>query len=232
MTPIYAVGDVHGQLELLRELLERICKHAAGRRAEKPEVILLGDIIDRGPQSREVVEFVMAAAGDPLFSLQVLRGNHEQLLLDGATSWTEAEIWLWNGGVDTVESYGVETGKRTPRDFMREFYHKALPPHHSQWMASLPHMLQRGANLFVHAGIAPERRLTRQRQSDLLWIREPFLSHPGSFPGKVRVFHGHTPIPVVEVHEHRVNLDTGAGSGGPLSAVAIMGEEIVPSDYW
>lgn len=225
--PIYAIGDVHGQLEQLQDLLDRIRAHAAGLGVVDPEVIVIGDIVDRGPDSKDVVELLMA--GVPGLKVLTLMGNHERMLLDSARDDEAARRWLFSGGADTVELYGIAIKGRS---YLEDFHRLALPPSHRDWLASRPLMLRRGRNLFVHAGIHPERTIQDQTPDDLLWIREPFLSWPGSYPDNVRVVHGHTPQPLVEIHEHRINLDSGAGHGGPLSAVVLIGNEAISSDFW
>jgi serine/threonine protein phosphatase 1 len=225
--PLYAIGDVHGQLEALQDLLDRIRAHATGLGTANPEVILIGDVIDRGPESKAVIELLMA--GVPGLRLQVLMGNHERMLLDSTQDDEAARRWLFSGGAETIESYGVAIRRRT---FLDDFHRHALPAAHRDWLANLPLTVRRGRNFFVHAGIHPGRLLQDQTPADLLWIRSPFLSWKGPFPEDVRVFHGHTPVPLVEVYEHRVNLDSGAGHGGPLSAVAIIGDDVTSSDFW
>lgn len=223
MHPLYAIGDIHGNLEELQDLLGRI-RHRAG--STVPHVIMVGDLIDRGPDSRSVVELVMA--GIPGVHTHALMGNHEAWLLKALRSDMVFSEWVHSGGADTVEAYGVAI---RGRDYMNRF-RQAFPDAHRDWLARLPRMLRHGRNLFVHAGIEPEVPLQEQSEDMLLWIRTPFLEWTKPFPEGVRVFHGHTPVPVLEVHEHRINLDSGCGHGGPLSAVAITGDEVVPSDFW
>ena len=225
--PLYAIGDIHGNLKELRDLLDRIRTHAAANKIETPEVVLIGDMIDRGPDSRGVVELVMG--GVPGLRLQPILGNHEQWLVAGSIIRHTAEEWMHNGGADTVESYGVAI---KGRGYLDRFYYEALPAGHLLWMGKLPHSIRRGRNLFVHAGIDPKTPLAEQSLQIMLWTRGPFLSWTAPFPEDVKVFHGHTPVPVIEIYENRVNLDTGAGSGGALSAVAILGDEIIASDFW
>jgi len=223
---IYAVGDIHGCLDEFERVLARIRTDAAARCLTRPTLVVLGDVIDRGPQSREVIEMLMGDALRAEFGLVVLRGNHEQMLVDGATDWRTAELWLHNGGAETIESYGVAIGGKAPRRFLREFYLEALPEAHRLWMAELPLTHRVGRWLFVHAGVNPDRPLAKQRPADLLWIRDRFLDHAGGYPGGVKVVHGHTPDLQVAITPHRVGLDTGCGGDGWLSAVGIVGDDV------
>ena len=176
MTNIYTIGDIHGCLDQLQRLVE-LCEQDAG--SQKSKFIFLGDYIDRGPDSRGVIEFLMNLQKWSPDEVICLRGNHEDLLLD-ALEGDDAELhWRSNGGEATLRSYGVT---RTAD----------IPSSHLNWIHSLPFLHDDSQRFFVHAGIHPERALNQQRSRDLLWIREPFLSSDKDF-GRL-VVHGHSPI--------------------------------------
>ena len=144
---LYSIGDIHGQCELLRDSLDRIRRHAAARSVENPEVILVGDLVDRGPDSRGVVELAMG--GFPGIRLLTLSGNHEEWMTNALNARSDPLHWLHSGGAETVESYGVAI---KGRNFLENFC-SAVPDSHREWLASLPLMVRRGRNLFVHAGV-------------------------------------------------------------------------------
>jgi serine/threonine protein phosphatase 1 len=207
---VYAVGDVHGHAVRLHAVLAAVKADARGH--ADATVVLLGDLVDRGPDSAGTI--ALARSRLPDLRMVTLMGNHESMMLDAlADGRTAAGLWLENGGVETLRSYGVPLGTR-PRDWVR-----AVPAEDQAFMASLPLYWQAGETLFVHAGIRPGLPLQRQSRHDLLWIREPFLEWAGTLP--FTVVHGHTPTERVEVRQHRIGLDTGAAWGRPLSCVAL-----------
>jgi serine/threonine protein phosphatase 1 len=199
---IYGIGDVHGRLDLLLHAADRIRAHAAGR----PHTILfLGDYVDRGPDSRGVVEYLIDA--ERAGGVTCLQGNHEQMMVDAArTGGFALGRWLDNGGHPALRSYG---GAR-PTDV------RMIPQAHIDWMADLPLLARDEHRIYVHAGLAPGRPLNRQRRKTCLWIRERFLrAGAGDLPA--HVVHGHTPVWEGKAHAaeperlpHRTNLDTGA----------------------
>ncbi len=204
------IGDVHGQIRKLEPLLE-LCEARAGPEAR---LIFVGDYVDRGPEAKAVVTLLMALQRERPGQVVCLRGNHEAVVLAAAHDRMHAlpggidmDAWLSpsGGGLQTLASYRV----RHARD---------LPPAHLDWMASLPLAYDDGLQFFAHAGVRPGRALREQEEDDLLWIRQPFLSHAGSF-GRL-VVHGHTPVAtrVPDLRSNRLNLDTAAGYDGPLTA--------------
>ena len=216
---IYAIGDVHGCAPDLRRLLETIRLDAAIRGEIRPRVVQVGDLVDRGPDSRGVLDLVMSAWFADNFNATVLRGNHEQWLLDARTDLSMAEMWLHNGGAETVESFGVAFGGDGIARVLARFFER-IPYGYLRFLEDLPCSLRENGLLFVHAGIDPRVPLASQREAAMLWIREPFLSHTGDYG--VRVVHGHTVTAEVTVRPNRIGIDTGAGfGGGRLSAVAI-----------
>ena len=208
----YAVGDVHGSLDMLKALVDACREHADGRALQ---FVFLGDYIDRGAESAGVVRFMMRLQDELGDRLIALRGNHEAFvlgLLDGAMP---LGVWLANGGVTTLDSYGArEVGE--------------LPRAHLDWMRSLRLSYDDGRRFFVHAGIDPEKPLDAQDERVLLWIREPFLSDRRDY-GRL-IVHGHTPLTtaVPELRSNRLNLDTAAVYGGVLTAAVFDDAQTKP----
>ena len=203
---LYAVGDIHGCANLLLKLREKISADAAKRSGPK-KLIFLGDYVDRGPQSADVIDILMNGQPEGIDEQVCLRGNHEQMMLDwhGKRDWLGS--WLLNGGGQTRRSYGKD---------------KTRLGRHLKWLDGLPCFHQDGGHVFVHAGIVPGRPLAQQRNIDLIWIREAFLLDQSDH-GFV-VVHGHTPVRHgPDIHHNRINVDTGAVYGGPLSCVVLDG---------
>lgn len=225
----YAIGDVHGEAGLLADLHARIFNDARGKPAH---IIHLGDLIDRGPDSRKVIDLVMALQADPPPQVHVttLLGNHEAMMLDALNGPDPGKLRLWrrNGGDETLQSYGLDPNA------LGTDWANAIPSTHMAWLRRLPteHYDPDRRLVFVHAGIDPatfpacgaERRL---------WTRSPGFFDTLTWPDRpelegLLVVHGHTPVrvPVPEIGLRRINLDTGACFGGPLSAIALrMGRE-------
>lgn len=202
MTRIYAIGDIHGCLTKLVELVG-LCRADAGKRPAK--FIFLGDYIDRGPDSQGVVEYLMTLQQDRPDDVICLMGNHEDMMLAALDAPDWEENWLRNGGLQTLQSYREATVANIPQD-------------HINWIHNLPKFHDDGLRFFVHAGVHPDRPLHRQDEHDFLWIREPFLSSTKDFSRLI--VHGHTPLAtgVPDIHSNRVNLDTAAVYGRPLTA--------------
>jgi len=223
-TRIYAVGDIHGRYDLLERLLDRIAVDAGAAAVDDNILIMLGDYIDRGPQSREVIERL---SGDPLpgFTTICLRGNHEAALLDFFDSPSTLETWSMFGGRETLLSYGVPADMLPPesRDTTaaRDLFCKRLPTHHRAFFAGLSANAEIGDYIFVHAGLRPGVPVARQDETDMIWIRHEFLQFKGDF-GK-KVVHGHTPVAQPEVHVNRINVDTGAYYSNRLTCVVLEG---------
>lgn len=222
---LIAIGDIHGQLDLLLELttaLESDCRNTPA----PTHLIFLGDYIDRGPSSARVIDWLASFAPDwatPHF----LRGNHEQCLIDilGDTAPDDMfAAWLDYGGRETLSSYGL--GSRVlysdDLDAIRNATRGAVPPHHRRFLEATHSRLRFGDYLFVHAGIRPGVPIEQQSEEDLLWIREPFLSSQDDF-GAV-VVHGHTISPAPENRRNRIGIDTGVYRYGVLTGVVLEGQ--------
>ena len=223
---VYAVGDVHGYASALAALLARIEADAArSRPAERPLLIFVGDYVDRGPDSRGVIDAVIAAEGWDAFEVVALKGNHEDALARFLVEPAYAPAWIGGWGEATLVSYGLdppnpydqEACERTQARFGEVF-----PPAHRAFLERLRFAVTVGDYLFVHAGVRPGVALDAQDERDLIWIRHEFLMSDQDF-GKV-VVHGHTPSERPELKANRINIDTGVYLTGVLTAVRLEGE--------
>jgi serine/threonine protein phosphatase 1 len=221
----YAIGDVHGRLDLMVELLERIERDNSARGPARTFVVLLGDLVDRGPDSRGVIEHLLRRPprfGRPIY----LAGNHEEAFLrviGGDASVVPA--WLMYGGKECAQSYGINGGwllNATPAAVTSEVAHK-VPQAHVDFLSSFGDTFRFGDYLFVHAGIRPGVEIEDQVPQDLRWIREGFLDDRTDH-GFI-VVHGHTIVEGVEEHPNRIAIDTGAYRSGTLTAIGIEGRE-------
>jgi serine/threonine protein phosphatase 1 len=221
----YAVGDIHGRLDLLETLLERIEADVQARPRRKTSIVFLGDLIDRGPSSAGVVERLRTFR--PSFATAVfLMGNHEEVLLrilDGEASLIPT--WLRFGGAETLASYGLDAGElagATDAEAIAKV-RCAIPEEHSAFISTFADTVSFGDFLFVHAGIRPGVELSEQSKTDLRWIREPFLEDQTE--RDYVVVHGHTIRNDVEITGNRIGIDTGAFYTGVLTALAIDGDD-------
>lgn len=222
---VYAIGDIHGRDDLLGDLLSRIEADIASRPSARNLLVFLGDLIDRGPASREVVERLINYRPDGV-RLIFLAGNHEEVLLrilDGEV--TLIADWLKFGGSECLQSYGLAAAKlkRMTPARAAEAIRSAIPTGHREFLNGFADTFRAGDYLFVHAGIRPGVSLDEQAQVDLRWIRQPFLSHRGD-EGFV-VVHGHTICERVEDLGNRIGIDTGAYRTGVLTALGIQNGE-------
>lgn len=222
---VYAIGDIHGRIDLLRQLHRRMHEDAAAAPGVDKVVVYLGDYVDRGPGSFAVVDLLLH---EPLAGFEAvhLRGNHEDLLLRFYADGTAAATWFMNGGVATLESYGVDVSDllsdiAAPTTMWRRF-RRLLPPTHLDFFRRLKTRHEEGDYLFVHAGVRPGVALADQREADLLWIRGDFLDSDEDF-GKV-VVHGHSISAEPEVRANRIGIDTGAFYSDRLTCLVIEGE--------
>jgi serine/threonine protein phosphatase 1 len=225
---MYAVGDIHGRLDLLTEMLARIRADLAARPHPRPLVVFLGDYIDRGPEVRGVIEALIALRDDPL-PTRFLLGNHDSYVrayLDDPDWFDRTYHWLHEnmGGNATLASYGVPGANWDAPEATRDAFAHAFPAGHMAFIDACELMIPIGGYLFVHAGIRPGVPLDRQDPDDLIWIREPFLSSRADFGFKV--VHGHTIVPAVEHHANRIAVDTGAIRTGVLSAIVLEDDRV------
>jgi len=222
---IYAIGDVHGRLDLLDALFARIDDDLRSSPVDRPIEVLIGDYIDRGPDSRGVVSRLIERRCER--ELVCLMGNHESFMLAFLRDPAVLRHWLPNGGLATLESYGVQVrllaGLRTQDRLIAEELRHKLPREHEDFLSKLPYAFPCGDYLFVHAGIRPEVSLDRQSPDDLLWIRDEFLLSTSAFE-KI-VVHGHTPVAKPEIHPNRIAIDTGAFLTGRLTCLVLEGAD-------
>ncbi|MGH6958721.1 MAG: metallophosphoesterase family protein [Caulobacteraceae bacterium] len=225
---IYAIGDVHGCSKLLEQLLASIVKDAATAGGpQRPVVVLMGDYVDRGEDSRGVIDQAVALAQSGRFEVHALKGNHEDTLLAFLTDPAVGPTWADFGGLETLASYGVAPPR--PRAGAAawakasEDLGEALPPAHLAFFSRLELTVSFGDYLFVHAGVRPGVPLARQSEHDLLWIRDEFLR--ASAPSEKTVVHGHTPELEPFLGAHRIGIDTGAYATGVLTAVKLRDAE-------
>jgi serine/threonine protein phosphatase 1 len=217
----YAIGDIHGRLDLLDELLRRVEDDIAARRPKKTYIVFLGDLVDRGPESAGVVERLRTwrpRHGRPIF----LGGNHEEVLL--RILGGDASIlpdWLKFGGAECAHSYGIDVDalRRMEDDEAIGAIRAKVPRSHREFLEHFADTFRFGDYLFVHAGIRPGIAVEEQDSHDLRWIREPFLGDAKEH-GFV-VVHGHTIVPRVDERPNRIAIDTGAYHSGVLTALGI-----------
>ena len=224
---IYAVGDVHGRLDLLTATLARIRADLAARPHPRPRLVLLGDYIDRGPDSRGVLDALIALQASAL-PTSFLLGNHDSYVaeyLQDPDWYDRTYHWLADnmGGNATLASYGVPDASAARPAATRAAFAAAFPPEHMAFLDACVLWIRIGGYLFVHAGIRPGVPLDEQDRDDLIWIREPFLDSTDDFGFKV--VHGHTIVPAVEHHRNRIAIDTGAVRTGNLSCLVLEGED-------
>lgn len=219
---LYAIGDIHGRGDLLDRLYRRIRADAAAAPPGRRKVIHLGDYVDRGQDSRGVIDRIMAP-DLPGFDSVALLGNHDFMMrefLNDPLQWGPGWLSPVNGGDATLESYGVEPPARL-EDLARarDALERVLPPAHRAFLDDLAHYHEDPPYLFVHAGIRPGVGIGDQSLDDLIWIREEFLDSDAEH-GFV-VVHGHTTLPAPQRRKNRIGIDTGAWKTGTLTAVAL-----------
>jgi serine/threonine protein phosphatase 1 len=218
---VYAIGDVHGRLDLFAALVDAIEKDDATRGPADTTVILLGDLVDRGPESAAVVEAARAWQRDR--KVRMLLGNHEEMFVTTYREIAHMRNFLRYGGRETVLSYGID-----PEDFHIADIEEAhalmrgtVPESDIQFLENFEDCIAIGDYAFVHAGIRPREPLEQQRSQDLRWIREPFLSHSGDHSHVI--VHGHTITDDAEIKRNRIGIDTGAYASGRLTALGLEG---------
>lgn len=223
-TRAYAVGDVHGRADLLAQLFSEIDADLNAHPAPRAIHVLLGDYIDRGPDSRQVLDLLVARSQrhETIF----LKGNHEVLLEEFLRNPESFTIWRDVGGIDTLLSYGIRPSSNpdaAEQIMLAQRLADVLPPAHRQFFRNLKRSFSCGDFFFVHAGVRPGVPLSQQADEDLFWIRDEFLNSEERF-GKI-IVHGHNPVMDVEFHSNRINIDTGAFVTGRLSCLRIESDE-------
>jgi UDP-2,3-diacylglucosamine pyrophosphatase LpxH len=222
---IYAIGDIHGCAELLQDLFVRIDDDLKARPIPEPMHVFLGDYIDRGADSRQVIEALIARRSNN--KVVLLKGNHEECALQFLRDPTALSRWKRIGGLHTVRSYGVPVARgddlKSQHDVAAAF-RNSMPETHRSFLQGLALSFTCGDFFFAHAGVRPGVPLKEQTQHDLLWIREDFLLYEEDF-GKM-VIHGHTPTREPEIRANRINIDTGAYATGRLTCLVLEGDSV------
>ncbi len=219
----YAVGDIHGRLDLFEAVIAAIEGEIAAAPGLDHRIILLGDLVDRGPDSAGVI--IAARNWQVTRNVRILAGNHEEMFLAAFEKPEALRHFLKHGGYETMRSFGL-SAKDLGELELEEIFAR-LPQFVSQqvrdYVAGFETMIRAGDYVFVHAGIDPSRPLADQKRSDLLWIRERFLSHEG--PLEKVVIHGHTIFSHVMDCGNRIGIDTGAFRSGVLTALVLEGDQ-------
>ena len=232
MTRTYAIGDIHGHMALLEGVHALIAADRAMTGDHDAPVIHLGDLVDRGPNCRGVLDFLIEgiASGQPW---QVLKGNHDRMFtrflrdpwepepgLRAELSWLHPRL----GGGETLASYGIRNAADRPIAPVHAEALAAAPEAHRDFIDSRPTWLRRGEVVFVHAGIRPGVAMEEQEETDLVWIRAGWLDDPRDHG--FLVVHGHTALDQATHYGNRVNIDSSAAYGGPLTAVVLEGRDV------
>jgi serine/threonine protein phosphatase 1 len=223
---VYAVGDIHGRVDLASRMQELIRGHAARAPHASVTVVWLGDYVDRGPSSREVIDLLIGFAASEDRSV-FLMGNHEEALLRFLVDARDGLQWFRLGGLETLASYGVDVETLhfgLDLDDIRSAFLAALPDAHREFFLALELSRSIGDFFFCHAGVRPGVALGAQAPHDLIWIREEFLNWREDFG--MTIVHGHTPVAEPELRPNRVNVDTGAFATGRLTCAVIEGTTI------
>jgi serine/threonine protein phosphatase 1 len=217
---VYAIGDVHGCLERLAALHEQIAEDLATRPVDDSVLVHLGDYVDRGLDSAQVVDWLSGGVPVPVERVVNLMGNHEDMMLQAlpGTDKEAASTWLSNGGADSLLSWEISR-KVPPAEWVSR-----IPHEHQIFLRELEISFRFGAYMFVHAGVRPGVKLDQQEKQDMLWIREPFLSWKHSHDAVV--VHGHTPRHDPVVRLNRIGIDTGAVMGGALTCVVLEDDKL------
>lgn len=224
---VWVIGDIHGTADLLRTLLAGIGEDLERAARSRRVLICLGDYIDRGPDSRGVLDSLIAFARDPAVEAHFLRGNHEDRMEAFLIDPEVGPGWCDYGGRETLGSFGLIP---PARNASREVWaavsaglNQALSSEHRSFLAAQEHSLTLGDFFFAHAGAEPGVPLNRQDPQQLMWIRRRFTDHPDPF--EKMIIHGHTPVSDVHADHRRIAVDTGAYATGVLSALRLSGED-------
>jgi len=220
---LYAIGDIHGRLDLFTSLVQTIEKDDRERGSADTTIILLGDLIDRGPNSARVIGSARAWA--KARKVRFLSGNHEEMFLLSFYKVGALKSLLQFGGDQTLASYGISLARQESASMeeLQQMLHGLVPKEDREFLSKFETMITVGDYLFVHAGIRPKTPVAEQAGYDCRWIREPFLSHAGDFG--YTVVHGHTVTDEVEIRPNRIGIDTGAFASGKLTALCLEGTE-------
>jgi serine/threonine protein phosphatase 1 len=223
----YVIGDIHGRLDLLLVLQDKIIEDMRRMPVGDPWIIYLGDYIDRGPSSRGVLDF-LASPHAAHWSVTHLLGNHEAMMLQFLEDSSVGPDWLAFGGLATLMSYGVNLGGAGSAEdkllAAQAALRERLPAAHKTFLLGLPTHASLGDYFFVHAGVRPGVPLGQQKDADLVWIREEFLASK-DFHGKI-VVHGHSYKTEPEVLPNRIGIDTGAYATGRLTCLVLEGQDM------
>jgi serine/threonine protein phosphatase 1 len=222
---VYAVSDIHGCANLLSDVFAAIDHHLARSPPKRALHVYLGDYIDRGPASRQTIDMLIERSRrhESVF----LKGNHEAFLLEVLQQPSRLEEWAGYGGFQTLMSYGLVPSMRPDREEQKQLVLGLLhgiPKHHRRFFGNLRPSFHCGDFFFAHAGVKPGVPLRRQREEELLWIRNEFLQSEEDF-GKF-IVHGHTPVKKPDIRANRINIDTGAYATGVLTLLTIEGDRM------
>jgi serine/threonine protein phosphatase 1 len=223
---VYAIGDIHGRADLLDQTFSRIDADLKSNPTSRTLEILLGDYIDRGPASRQVIDCLIARSRSQ--QMVFLKGNHETYVGDFLRDPAVLDAWRQYGALETLMSYGLKpkiNANAAEKEELALAFARVLPEAHREFLANLKTFFTCGDFLFVHAGVRPGVPLADQREEDLLWIRDDFLLCEDDF-GKV-VVHGHTPVREPDIRPNRINIDTGAYATGKLTCLVIEHDRVL-----
>ena len=218
---VYAIGDIHGRSDLLAALIEAIEQEIESAGKVSCQIVLLGDLVDRGPDSAGVIK--MARKWGKRRAVRILFGNHEEMFLKSFEDTDVLKHFLRFGGRETLLSYGMERkafGKGSIAEIQAQL-EEVVPKKDRKFIGNFEHLIRIGDYAFVHAGIEPGRPLDEQKNRNLRWIREPFLSH--TKPHEAVVVHGHTISDEPVDAGNRIGVDTGAYASGRLTALVLEG---------
>lgn len=226
-TRIYTIGDIHGRLDLLTEMLGLIVHDAGDAPHLDKHIIFLGDYVDRGLESREVLDLLVS--DQPYgFEKTFIKGNHEDAMIQFLDGETDGSMWLQFGGMATMASYDVFLREEGTREQQlvnaSERLRERLPDDHLTFLRLLELSISFGDYFFAHAGVRPGVPLEAQTPQDLMWIRERFLNSPNNH-GKI-VVHGHTISESPVVRSNRIGIDTGAYASGCLTCLVLEGDSM------
>lgn len=219
---IYAVGDVHGHADKLRDMHKAIREDLAANPVEAPLLVHLGDYIDRGPDSAGCLALLAKGPVEGMPTVNLM-GNHERMLLDALEQPQRSRVWLQNGGAATLASWDIGP------DVAPTKWRERIPSDQLRFVEGLALSHAASRFLFVHAGVRPGVRLAMQTAADLLWIRDAFLEWEGAMlpdaPHRI-IVHGHTPATAPEVRRNRIGVDTNAGRGGVLTCAVLSADSV------